>query len=180
MDSAHALLQGLATRMQLDAGLCATDTAAERLSLHLSAGAEPADAADWLDGFLNRNAQVLLHDATVWQLVDQWLATLSEDAFVRVLPMVRRSFAAFGPGERRDLGQRGYSALLLGAKARRADHRRVVPPERATGTIGVDVLENHHRVCHRIDAIGLHAVDPVTRADEDPGADDRRRARNRD
>ena len=116
MESAHALLQGLATRMQLDAGLCATDTAAERLSLHLSAGAEPADAADWLDGFLNRNAQVLLHDATVWQLVDQWLATLSEDAFVRVLPMVRRSFAAFGPGERRDLGQRA----VQGAQAQTA------------------------------------------------------------
>lgn len=118
MDSAHALLQGLATRMLLDAGHCAADTAAQRLSLHLSAGADPGDAADWLDGFLNRNAQVLLHDATVWQLVDQWLATLGEDAFVRVLPMVRRSFAAFGPGERRDLGQRA----VLGAQAQAAAH----------------------------------------------------------
>ena len=33
------------------------------MSLNLSAGAEPAHAAAWLEGFLNRNAVVLLHDA---------------------------------------------------------------------------------------------------------------------
>ena len=49
---------------------------------------------------------VLLHDAQVWRLVDQWLAGLNEEHFVRVLPLVRRTFSAFGPSERRDLAQR--------------------------------------------------------------------------
>ncbi|KAF1055214.1 MAG: hypothetical protein GAK43_00007 [Stenotrophomonas maltophilia] len=35
--------------------------------LQLSVGASPREAAHWLDGFLNRNATVLLHDDAVWQ-----------------------------------------------------------------------------------------------------------------
>ena len=104
--SAHELLQGLSTRLLLDGGQLDNNAASQRMSLHLSQGAEPARAADWLEGFLNGNAQVLLHDATVWGLVDAWLVGLGDDAFVRVLPLVRRSFAAFAHGERRDLGQR--------------------------------------------------------------------------
>jgi hypothetical protein len=103
---AHELLQGVATRLSLDAGAWSTEQAAQALSLHLSAGAEPSRAAAWLDGFLNRNAVVLLHDAGVWRLVDRWLAGLSDDHFVRVLPLVRRTFSNFESAERRDLGQR--------------------------------------------------------------------------
>lgn len=106
LGSAHELLQGLATRLLLDAGACDAGRVAQALSLHLSAGAEPAKAAAWLDGFLNRNAVVMLHDAAVWRLVDEWLAGLGHEHFVRVLPLVRRTFAAFAPGERRDLGER--------------------------------------------------------------------------
>lgn len=106
LPNAHELLQGLSTRLLLDAGACDAGRVAQALSLHLSAGTEPAKAAAWLDGFLNRNAVVLLHDAAVWRLVDEWLAGLGEDHFVRVLPLVRRTFAAFAPGERRDLGER--------------------------------------------------------------------------
>jgi hypothetical protein len=103
---AHELLQGVAVRLLLDTGAWAHEQAAQALSLHLSPGADPGKAAAWLDGFLNRNAVVLLHDPQVWRLVDAWLASLSDEHFRRVLPLVRRSFSAFGPGERRDLGQR--------------------------------------------------------------------------
>jgi Family of unknown function (DUF5682) len=106
LPTAHELLQGLATRLLLDAGDWDSGRAAQQLSLHLSAGAPAADAAAWLDGFLNRNAVVLLHDDAVWRLVDDWLAALSEDHFVTVLPLVRRSFSHFAAGERRDLGTR--------------------------------------------------------------------------
>jgi hypothetical protein len=104
--NAHPLLQGLALRLLLDDGEREASDAAAAMSLHLSVGSDPVDAAAWLDGFLNRNAVVLLHDATVWQLLDTWLAGLTDDHFVRVLPLVRRTFSAFGPAERRDLGSR--------------------------------------------------------------------------
>ncbi|KPF57882.1 hypothetical protein D621_07425 [beta proteobacterium AAP51] len=104
--SAHPLLKGLVLRLLLDDGERSADDAATAVSLHLSTGSEPAAAAAWLEGFLNGNAVVLLHDTTVWRLLDDWLAALSEEHFVRVLPLVRRSFSAFGPGERRDLATR--------------------------------------------------------------------------
>jgi hypothetical protein len=103
---AHELLQGVSVRLLLDDGVWTADQVASALSLHLSSGAEPAKAAAWLDGFLNCNAVVLLHDARVWQLVNDWLAGLNEEHFVRVLPLVRRTFSVFGASERRDLGQR--------------------------------------------------------------------------
>ena len=113
--SAHELLQGVAVRLLLDDGVWSADQVGPALSLHLSAGAEPGKAAAWLDGFLNRNAVVLLHDANVWQLVDQWLSSLNEEHFVRVLPLVRRTFSAFGPSERRDLGQRASQGARTAA-----------------------------------------------------------------
>lgn len=104
--SAHALLQGLAVRLLLDEGLLQADAAAQALSLHLSSGVAPLQAAAWLEGFLNRNAMVLLHDQQLWRLVDDWLCSLGEEHFMHILPLVRRTFAAFSASERRDLGQR--------------------------------------------------------------------------
>jgi hypothetical protein len=105
-DGAHDLLKGLATRLLLDAGSWPVERAGQAMSLHLSAGAEPGRAAAWLEGFLNRNALVLLHDATVWSLVDTWLSGLADEHFVRVLPLVRRTFSAFGATELHDLSQK--------------------------------------------------------------------------
>lgn len=106
MVGVHPLLQGLCRRLLLDAGVSSTDEVARSMSLHLSRGADPAKAAAWLDGFLNRNATVLLHDASVWGLLDTWLSSLKEDHFLGVLPLLRRSFSAFESSERHELAQR--------------------------------------------------------------------------
>jgi hypothetical protein len=107
----HPLLQGLCTRLLLDAGACDAGDVARSMLLHMSVGVDPAQAAAWLDGFLNRNATVLLHDATVLGLLDGWIAALPDEHFQRVLPLVRRSFSAFGPGERRDLATRATQGV---------------------------------------------------------------------
>ena len=106
---AHDLLKGVATRLLLDTGEWSADEVATAMSLHLSTGAEPAHAAAWLEGFLNRNAVVLLHDATVWAIVDDWLAGLGDEHFLRVLPLVRRTFSAFAATELRDLSFKARS-----------------------------------------------------------------------
>lgn len=105
-DSTAALLQGMATRLLLDAAVLDIEQVQHALQRALSSGAEPLPAAEWLDGFLNRNATVLLHDEQVWPLVDQWLCSLNRDAFLRVLPLVRRTFANFETADRRDLAER--------------------------------------------------------------------------
>jgi len=129
---ASELLQGLACRLLLDDGEWTSAQAAAALALNLSAGAEPARAAAWLDGFLNRNAAVLLHDPEVWGLVDGWLASLSDEHFVNVLPLVRRTFSLFASNERRDLGAlaaRGASAAPAAAVVNDWDERRALLPQ---------------------------------------------------
>ncbi|WP_266168280.1 DUF5682 family protein [Dyella subtropica] len=124
------LLRGLGTRLLLDAGVFSTDEAAQQISLNLSAGAEPLQSAQWLDGFLNRNAAVLLHGDVVWPLIDAWICGLQDEHFMRVVPLVRRSFAQFEAADRRDLslrvkqpaGQRAAAASVTwdAARANRA------------------------------------------------------------
>lgn len=104
--TAHPLIAGLCCRLLLDDGALPPEDAGTALGLRLSRGAEPARAAAWLEGFVNRNATVLLHDATVWSLVDGWLSGLGDEHFLAVLPLVRRTFSTFDAGQRRDLGAR--------------------------------------------------------------------------
>ena len=124
-DTAHPLLQGLATRLLLDDGLWQAGDAAQALSLQLSSGADPLKAAAWLEGFLNRNAVVLLHDAQLWQLVNGWLCSLGEAHFTHILPLVRRTFSAFSASERSDLGQRARQG---GASTAHAAASASAPP----------------------------------------------------
>lgn len=102
----HGRVCGLAARLRFDAGADGADETARRMGLALSAAVDPAPAAAWLEGFLNGNATVLLHDAALWALVDRWLAALGEEHFTRVLPLLRRAFSEFTAPERRRLGER--------------------------------------------------------------------------
>lgn len=49
---------------------------------------------------------LLLHDDRLWQIVDAWLASLTDDTFTRILPLIRRTFAQFPCTERNQLGAR--------------------------------------------------------------------------
>lgn len=123
IQSAHELIRGMCSRLLLDAGAISTEDVAIALSLHLSQGAQPAHAAAWLEGFLNRNAQVLLHDATVWRLVNDWLASLTAEHFTAVLPLIRRTFSTFAANDRHDLGQRARQSIVSTGKPQIADQR---------------------------------------------------------
>ncbi|HEY2344754.1 MAG TPA: DUF5682 family protein [Xanthomonadaceae bacterium] len=116
-ESSTPLLRGLCTRLLLDASALSGDEVRDQLGLNLSQGVEPLDAAQWLDGFLNRNATVLLHGDAVWALIDDWLGGLHDDHFVRVLPLVRRTFAQFEAADRRDLGARVKRPANSGSRA---------------------------------------------------------------
>lgn len=139
--SAHPLLQGLATRLLLDEGVWQASDAAQALSLHLSSGAEPLKAAAWLEGFLNRNAMVLLHDAQLWQLVNDWLCSLGEAHFVHILPLVRRTFSAFSASERNDLGQRARQGGTAHANSHAAATSSAPPWDFELAALPVPLLQ---------------------------------------
>jgi len=101
----HDLLAGRCCRILLDSGMLDSREIGRRLSLALSAAAEPARAAAWLEGLLRDSGALLLHDRKLWQLVDAWLSALRDEQFTLVLPLLRRTFAGFEAAERRRMGE---------------------------------------------------------------------------
>ncbi|MFG3100361.1 DUF5682 family protein [Streptomyces sp. NPDC048182] len=103
------VIRGRAVRLLLDEGALAPAEAARLMGLALSPGTPPADAAAWIEGFVGGGSgggMLLLHDEGLLALVDAWLTGVPADAFTDVLPLLRRTFAAYEPGVRRSLGER--------------------------------------------------------------------------
>ncbi|MFI2616212.1 DUF5682 family protein [Streptomyces sp. NPDC018584] len=107
-DTAAGVVRGRCVRLLLDGGELAGDEVARLMGLALSRGSEPAEAAAWIEGFVGGGAgggMLLVHDERLLGLVDDWLSGLSDDAFIDVLPLLRRTFSAYEPGVRRTLGE---------------------------------------------------------------------------
>ena len=104
-DRIHGLVAGRANRILLDAGTLESEEAARRLSRHLSLGADAAAGAAWLDGFLEGEAVLLLHDPALLGIIDAWVGAVDETTFEDLLPLLRRTFSRFQPAERRQVGE---------------------------------------------------------------------------
>ena len=102
-DGAAPYISGYALRRLYDAEKRDAETTANRLARALSPANPTLAAGQWLEGFFSRSAQVLIHDAKLFGMIDQWLASLSEDAFVELLPVLRRAVTSFDAMERRRL-----------------------------------------------------------------------------
>ncbi|WP_308341123.1 DUF5682 family protein [Streptomyces sp. JJ36] len=104
-DRVPGLIRGRCARLLLDDGRLPDDEAARLMGHALSPGTPPADAAAWAEGFLAGGGMLLVHDERLLALVDAWLAGVPQEAFTDVLPLLRRTFAAYEAGVRRTLGE---------------------------------------------------------------------------
>ncbi|MFF9089459.1 DUF5682 family protein [Streptomyces sp. NPDC014991] len=105
-DTASAVIRGRAVRLLLDDGALRAEEAARLMGLALSPGTPPAAAAAWIEGFAGGGGGLLLvHDERLLGLLDTWLTGVPAAAFTDVLPLLRRTFAAYEPGVRRTLGE---------------------------------------------------------------------------
>ena len=102
----HGLVAGRSCRLLLEAKQFDPAEAARRLGLALSAANPPAQAAAWAEGFLRGSGLLLLHDETLWQVLDDWVLALSSGHFDTVVALLRRTFATFESAERRQMGER--------------------------------------------------------------------------
>jgi len=102
----HGNVVGRTCRLLLDGGDIDADEAARHFGLALSRGTDPARGGWWIEGFLGGSGMLLLHTDSLWNIVDGWVCSLSEEAFVDVLPLLRRTFATFAAPERRMMGER--------------------------------------------------------------------------
>ena len=105
-DDLHGLLSGRVNRLLLDAGRLDTDEAGRRMALVLTVGVPVARAAAWIEGFLAGDGLLLVHDERLLRLVDGWLTGIPPDAFVEVLPLLRRTFSEYPAPQRRQIGER--------------------------------------------------------------------------
>jgi len=106
----HGLLLGRIVRLLLDADRLGDVPV--RLARALSAGVPAADKAAWVDGFFTDGALLLIHDAELRRLLDEWVSQLEETQFVDMLPLLRRTFGTFAPAERQAIAER----IALGTK----------------------------------------------------------------
>lgn len=102
----HGLVAGRACRILLDEGTLGNDGAERRMRLALSPGADPAAGAAWAEGFLRNSGTILLHDEDLFAVVDAWVSGMPAGSFDTVLPLLRRTIAAWSPPERRAIGER--------------------------------------------------------------------------
>jgi hypothetical protein len=113
----HALVAGRVARLLHDAGAASGEDSGRRLSLALSMATEPLSAAHWIEGFLSGSGLILVHDDTLWALIDGWLASLTPEHFVEALPLLRRTFSTFQSGERRQMGERARRGVTVAGPA---------------------------------------------------------------
>ena len=127
----HGLVAGRATRILTDAQAVSSEVVEARMSLALSAGNDSSRAAAWVEGFLKNSGLLLLHDPGLWGVLDRWVDGLSQEAFTRTLPLLRRTFATFEAGERRQMQERARRREVMGKGS--ADDR--VDPARADAVL---------------------------------------------
>ena len=100
----HGLLLGRIVRLLLDAERLSDVSL--RLQRALSAGVPAADKAAWVDGFFSDGALLLIHDAELRGLLDEWVCKLDDTQFVDTLPLLRRTFGTFAATERQAIAER--------------------------------------------------------------------------
>jgi hypothetical protein len=132
-EASHPLLAGYASRLLYDARVLEFQGLAKSLSLSLSPGNAPELGANWIEGLLSGSGTLLIHDDRLRAVLDGWLREVSEEHFVRVLPLLRRTFSQFPRGERRVLGERlkskttGTAAAVATSDFDEAAARALVP-----------------------------------------------------
>ncbi|MCB0527318.1 MAG: hypothetical protein KDC65_02515 [Saprospiraceae bacterium] len=97
------LLAGLAARLLFDKGLRTATQTGDAMHYHLSHAQAPAEAAQWIEGFLYGSGLLLLHQQELWQTLDRWVREMPDEHFIELLPLLRRSFSRFPDPERQKM-----------------------------------------------------------------------------
>lgn len=105
-EGVNAIILGCTCRLLFDAQVLDEFQTAQRFELALSKGNEPLYSAGWVEGFLKGSGMILLYDNILWNLLYRWVFELSEEYFIELLPILRRTFSKFEPSERKQLGEK--------------------------------------------------------------------------
>jgi hypothetical protein len=99
-DDLNPLLSGYCCGVLLEKNLIDSQELEEEVSRRLSPGI-PADiGAGWFEGLCMSNKYALLSRAYLWEKMDVYLSTLSDEEFRRSVVFLRRSFTQFSSSDR--------------------------------------------------------------------------------
>lgn len=127
VEQAAPVIRGFCTKMLYDAKYIDSDTAANEFSKALSVNNDPSFSANWLEGFLKDAATVLILDDAIWNIVNQWVASLEEEIFSQIIPLLRRTFSIYSNVEKTKIAEKvkhGKTTAIGGKKAMDIDTER--------------------------------------------------------
>lgn len=114
-----ALLHGVLVGIAASEGRMSRAEASEVVSSRLAPGADPELVADFLLGLLQAAPDVLLRDQDLIEAVSAALGGLSDEAFLSVLPDLRKAFTFLKPTDTHHLATQ--IARLTGVQASSID-----------------------------------------------------------
>ena len=114
-DGVHGFVRGRCCRLLLEQHAMDEAELRRLAGLALSPVMPAPQAAAWVEGVLRGSGLLLLHQDGLWSALDAWLADLAPDAFVALLPLLRRAFSGFQAPERRAMGEKVKRLRLPGA-----------------------------------------------------------------
>lgn len=106
-DTTHPYLSGALSRFLLEEGYWTSEQFVRHLREQLEREDDMQRASSWCSGLLTGAEALLLHQPDLWHTIDAWVNTIPEEAFLSVLPILRRTFAGYSAGSKRQI------ALLL-------------------------------------------------------------------
>jgi hypothetical protein len=102
-DHLNPLLSGYACALLVEHNLISNEELAREVSRRLSPGIDADLGAGWFEGLAKRNRYALLTRLALWEQLDKYVASLTDDEFKRALVFLRRSFGDFSPAEKRSI-----------------------------------------------------------------------------
>jgi hypothetical protein len=102
-DHLNPLLSGYSCALLLERNIISNDELAREVSRRLSPGISADLGAGWFEGLAQRNRYALLTRLSLWQNLDGYVASLTDEEFKRALVFLRRAFGEFSPQEKRSI-----------------------------------------------------------------------------
>jgi hypothetical protein len=102
-DHLNPLLSGYACALLVERNLISNDELAKEVSRRLSPGILADLGAGWFEGLSQRNRYALLTRLALWEQLDGYVSSLTEEEFKRALVFLRRAFGDFSPQEKHSI-----------------------------------------------------------------------------
>ncbi|MCI9078856.1 MAG: hypothetical protein HFH68_08020 [Lachnospiraceae bacterium] len=104
-DNLNTKLSGFAAAILLERGNMDTERLRTEVSRRLSAGTPASLGAGWFEGLAMKNKYALIARLSLWESLNIYLTSLTDEEFKRALVFLRRAFAGFSAAEKDEIAE---------------------------------------------------------------------------